>query len=129
MYLILLSKQSTDPWLLLIVKWNGSDSFYLISKFHIHFCFNSVVIVKLLHQPCISWAHKIHWDWLSLCSRWISSQPDITYLCSFQISICRHFHKGFCSSSLLLSSWQVGHSKSPCSNLRWSFEISIMYIC
>ena len=79
--------------------------------------------------------HHVYSDWLSFCLRKTSFSGNQDKICAFQISSCGYVHKSFGQATICISTRQVGHFESVCSNLKRSIkemaikEFVILWYC
>lgn len=66
----------------------------------------------------VPWTYQTHWSRLSFCSEKSSQKQYMSHLYLYCNSTRRYIYKGFGKNAVSVLLWQVGHSKSSCSNLR-----------
>ena len=99
--------------MLLILRFNHPYSIELFSDIE-----SALHIAK---NPVFSWTHKTYWNWLSLCSWCHNWRFDYSGSCFYFFTVSRYFHKGSWQDTVWCFTLQVGHSWSPCSNLRGGY--------
>lgn len=105
--------------LLSLLNWNGCELFFLRCSYLFYYTFLLWQLAYLIYfsQSYLPWAHQAHQNSLQLtwCCLWRIHYSN-AYI--YNLSMCGHVYLSRRDPTIFVSSSQVGHLWSTCSNLK-----------